>query len=312
MKTLAQFLDEGLSSVLYHYTSVRNAAQIVGSDQFTLTAVTTTSDTLAKGKKATAFYLSTTRSKVGAYTKGNIRGVVMELDGRKLGQNYAGSPVDYWGREFRKVNPTGNEMEDRVYSKKRVIPNATKYIKGLHVLIEVRRQGLTNFEKHFGQKPDDQVNRPPLGTVLQFSDEHSKKYIRQLWKVAIQKGVPIYFYDEPKYWLAMKKPMSLKVGKLKPDEIMKPSRSFGKSDRWVKPWIELLLKPTSQKLSKQAQSKLDYFYGFNPRPLTHFMNDMGSAKNSPKAEKVLQIMHKLKLGSYEELMRYIEGKWLGE
>jgi hypothetical protein len=138
MKT--EQICEGLSQVLYHSTSLLNVSKIVSSNQFQLASTYANDSEMSAGSKK-LFFLSTTRSKTGGFTMSNAYphdagNAVLVLDGRALGNNYTGDPVEYWGREFLNLAPDKNEMEDRVYNDSPTIPNATKYIKSIHILFK--------------------------------------------------------------------------------------------------------------------------------------------------------------------------------
>ena len=132
---ISGLLLESVSDILFHSTSPINAARIIEGGVFTLQA------DFAKGSENKAsepmFYLSTSRSRIGEYhaeKSGHSSSgtVLLQLDGRKLGQRYGGSPVDYW--EFMGTNaPLKDEMEDRVFSRNREIPS-TPYIMRVDVL----------------------------------------------------------------------------------------------------------------------------------------------------------------------------------
>lgn len=122
----------GLSSTLYHITSVYNLANILQKDRFELKPAEGTDYEKEISKKASS-YLSTSRSPSSDYFRRNasVHSVIIVLDGNLLSQKYSGRPVDYWGPSMNKDN---DEMEDRVFSSQPFIPNATLYIKELHVL----------------------------------------------------------------------------------------------------------------------------------------------------------------------------------
>ncbi len=132
-------IAEGISSVVYHFMGIRNAESVLKQNKFRLTASAGTGAEQALQKGDRMYYLSTTRHKLGGYHIDNSwSGVVFELDGSKLAQNYAGQAVDYWGPEFYGrpggKGPEKKEAEDRVYSYKPYITDANKYIKAVHVL----------------------------------------------------------------------------------------------------------------------------------------------------------------------------------
>lgn len=306
MKSLSQFM-EGISAEVYHYTMTNKAAQILKNDKFRLTAVATHSDNLAKGKKALSFYLSTTRSKTGHYTEINLEGVVLNLDGRKLGNNYSGQPVDYWGPEFRKVDQSINEMEDRIYHTKPTIPNASKYIKSIHVLIRVDRKRLNTTDRLFG---DPEANKKKEQEILSWSSDWANKAMRVLWLQAKKKGIPIFFYDNKQNWLTQRKPLKLEVSKLKPGKVEKRTGRNFPSRNQLDPWLELLQRPTSQKskLGRTAKRYLERSYDVDGL-LRSFMADIGNEKTTGNAGKLIAWMRKNKIKDYPALMKYVSDKW---
>lgn len=90
-------LNEGLSSILYHYTTLGNGYNICKSDTIYLqSAFSKDSDNYDKNRK---YYLSCTRlfgSQFGYARKFRNGGVRLVLDGDKLAQNFKGKPINYW------------------------------------------------------------------------------------------------------------------------------------------------------------------------------------------------------------------------
>lgn len=134
MKSFKQFLSEGVSDVLFHSTSVDKARKILESNQFLLVHSGFSKIESGMTKKGKDFFMSTARNRNSDYIINNGY-VILSLDGQKLGQRYKGAAVDYWGPDFRKVDPTKFEQEDRIYSDKPKIPNAASYIKDISILI---------------------------------------------------------------------------------------------------------------------------------------------------------------------------------
>lgn len=133
-------IKEGASSVLYHFTNVRNLINILSTNTFNLTTnIGTTSDKIGADK---SYYMSFTRTKsvIQGYGRGfRFNGAVrIKLDGQKLSQNYKIKPVDYW--QYPKTlyimkQLSGDEMEDRLVTDKDEIVNANKYIISIDILI---------------------------------------------------------------------------------------------------------------------------------------------------------------------------------
>ena len=90
-------LNEGLSSILYHFTSIDNGYSICNEDAIYLqSAYAKESDNYDKKRK---FYLSCTRlfnSSFGYASKFSSGGVRIKLDGDKLAQRFKGKAINYW------------------------------------------------------------------------------------------------------------------------------------------------------------------------------------------------------------------------
>jgi hypothetical protein len=123
---IKELLQEAVSSILFHATSLYSAIQILKSREFVLSA-----DFAKEAERridTPMFYLSTSRSRSGEYrysrrenTMTNVT-VLLVLDGNRLNQRYKGFAVEYWGFVDSKGIPLKDEMEDRIFSPNRTIP----------------------------------------------------------------------------------------------------------------------------------------------------------------------------------------------
>lgn len=163
-------------SVLYHYTGAWHLVKIFAEKRISFT-VAVGSDIQAGAHNAEKIYfLSCTRSKIGRYSmahEGANTGVVLVLNRDWLQHNLTVRPVDYWGREFRKADPRGNEMEERVYSREPYLPlppNTKDLILAIHLYIA---------------EPDERYRASLFGTVIG----------------AKQLGVPLFAYQDKRAWL---------------------------------------------------------------------------------------------------------------
>ena len=209
----------GGTDILYHITGIGAAAKIVKSDQFHLKPNEGT-DAEAMLSKA-AYYLSTTRTRVGSYSRQSIYSysVVFVLDGRKIGQTYRITPVDYW-ETLKDAEPYNtdnayvkrrdrNESEDRVLASKPTIP-AFKYIKEIHAGI--------NDKKH-----------------LLFA----------LKKAALLHKIPIWFYENTKDLLMLDKRKAVQVkfdkSALQQQESLprEYEYKYRLRENSIKPWLKL-------------------------------------------------------------------------
>lgn len=134
-----QQILEGISQILYHSTRAPGFERIMTDNQFQLTPDlgSQLERGFRKGSKK-LYYFSTSRSRTGAYhypTKEYSTGTVLfVLDGRKLmADGYTGQALDYWADPEMPTYADNDEMEDRIYSTRPVIPNASKYITAVHI-----------------------------------------------------------------------------------------------------------------------------------------------------------------------------------
>jgi hypothetical protein len=196
MLKFAEYLDEGLSPVLYHYTRPDSFHKMVKQDRFFLNA-TIANDADENLGNQKVWFLSTARLKTGGYAVGEFYEgtyhVIIEIDGRKISQNYSGRPVDYWGADFKRIDPVKyNEMEDRVFADEDHIPNLKKYVKSVHIYIP-KEKGKQRQDWHDAQL----------------------RHIRRSITILKRKGIPFHFYDTKDTFFAQRKPIPFNSGLLR-------------------------------------------------------------------------------------------------
>jgi len=183
MKTFNEFeqeINEGVSDIVYHGTSIERAIKILETDRFKLSdSSDDESDfdiqkSLGRGKR---YFLSTARSSTSPYIQdldwmadSDMADVIFTLDGRKFNQRYHGSAVDYSQGTY--AGNYGNELEDRINNKSPFIKGAHKYIKEIHIL----------------NKHDD-----------------SAFLISKLSNMANKRNIPVYIYMNQKDWTVLNK-----------------------------------------------------------------------------------------------------------
>lgn len=197
MVNFKEYLEEGLSPILYHYTTPDTLLKMLKQDRFFL------SSTIANGAdeklgNQKVWFLSTARNKTGGYGYEKFYEktyhVMIEIDGRKISQNYSGRPVDYWGADFKRIDPIKyNEMEDRVFADDDHIPNLKKYIKSVHIYIPREDNRTSN---------DNWVNV-------------SLRNIRRSVIILKKKGIPFHFYDTKDTFFSQRKPIPFNSGLLR-------------------------------------------------------------------------------------------------
>jgi hypothetical protein len=180
-----QVLNEGLSDILYHFTYIPYLISILKSNKFaTSSNLGTPADT--KGNKGKFFFFSTQRTK-GMSGYGGHGNAAIVLDGRKLNQNFKGSPVDYWNWSTKRTDYKTNtdyinalkseENEDRIVTDKPYIDNANKYIIETHVLV--------------------------------YSGHTDKKDISEIYSLAQGLSIPVYFYENEQDYKVQNKARAL-------------------------------------------------------------------------------------------------------
>jgi len=134
-------INEGGSSVLYHFTNVSRLINILDNNEMYLTP-TISSSNEKKMSKDKYYFLSLTRTKSTSHGYGtrfqNVGSVRIKFDGVKLTSKYKIVPIDYWQYprtpDLMKSN-IGDEMEDRLVSNNSSLPNINKYIISIDILV---------------------------------------------------------------------------------------------------------------------------------------------------------------------------------
>lgn len=160
----AALLNEGLSSILYHFTSLSNVFGICSEDTIYLqSAYGKDSDNYDKKRK---FYLSCTRlynSSFGYSSKFSNGGARIKLDGDKLAQRFKGKPINYWNglndkyHYYQNLPKNHEEFKDSIKWRlgrfKRENPNATD--KDIQHFIDYNFN--TDAQKHLDNETEDRL-----------------------------------------------------------------------------------------------------------------------------------------------------------
>jgi hypothetical protein len=289
-----EFIKEGLSSILYHTTSIHALAKILKSNEFVLTPAVGTSAEMDLLKNQKFYYFSTTRSMLGSYGNDPYKiAVSIKLDGDKLGHNYSGNPVDYWGPAFRKTDPAKFEMEDRIFSKTPNIPNASKYITEVHMLVI---------------DADDMPDR-------------QKRLLRRILIMLKASGMNYYIYDNNNNYITQNKAKAIQgidaaSIKSKEKEEFYHRTKLSQYKNNIVTWIELATKWKESELSKPAMDLVWYIrqYAYNGEPLIMLKNTLHNAKGShqverPDVDKLLKILADRRIKNIDEFYKQMETKW---
>lgn len=282
---------ESLSETVYHYTHLKKLLNILKTNKFNLTtSFGQDSDDLSTKNKN--YYMSFTRSRIGQFHypqyKSGSQAVILVIDGKKLSNTYEGKPVEYWqfGRQLK------NEMEDRLFSNKPEIDNATSYIKEIHT---------------FSANPD--------------SNEY--KLLRQAYIEASKNKISFYFYNDSKAFDLLNKQKSIKLTELKPEQVeeLTPYNSKYRNRNYLAGYMELLSVKPNAILTKEAKRKLDQMYlndskFYKDGWLTSIKNDIHNDKTDPTRKKYADVLIKklqsLGIKNLSEMSDYILNKFKNE
>ena len=172
--TNSNTLFEGLSNLVYHFTSVHNILKIIEQDKLIASGAMANSADGGSQNRDKHFYISFQRSrsaKIGYAGNTGGSGACIEFDGQALNSKYKGTAIDYWQRgKDPKVNNMGksgvmssNELEDRLVLDTPYVPNIRRYIKRVHVTVQ--------------------------------KDGMGQEYYKKLNKYCNQLNIPVYFYS---------------------------------------------------------------------------------------------------------------------
>jgi hypothetical protein len=278
-----EFLIEGATDILYHYTGINSALKILTNGEFELSSVTGNPSEEQYAPPGYPYFLSTTRSRQGDYHRWVGTGAVMfVLDGQWFQQRYPVKPVDYWERSWlHSGGSRSRESEDRVFSRDPTI--ATGGVKMIHVLLK---------EQHENRSPE----------------------VRKLLILAKQLNIPAYLYDDEQSWRLQDTRKAITVGQaaslLKGQD---PSpRSYGR--KYLSKWLELIHKKASDELSKEAD-RLAYNMKYYALDDFHNLNvDMSNARkpgssDHDQAVKIISYMRANRMTTLRQLLTHLGDKW---
>ena len=294
------FLSEGLSSIVYHYTSLHSAVSILQSGKFELSS-TVGSVEEEWAPRGYHYFMSTTRTKFGGFHDyAGDGGVMFNLDGEWYNNHYPAGPVDYWGN--RDVSKTGraSESEDRIFSKTPSIP--INGVTAVHVYV----------------KPMDEKERQNWRTGY-------PAMARKALLLAKKQGIPAYLYEDEASWKRQSPNGRVEITKREtlsgPDLYKSPSnrRRMRTRTNWFEPWFQLINLDDTKKLGKKASSfAYDLSYDnsyYSDSMIKSLKNDLanarkpGSGNDREGAVKLIQFMRQNNLNTVEDFVGLLAKKW---
>lgn len=281
-----ELITESLSRIVFHYTGIRPALQILRSGNFELGS-TLGSVEEQYAPKGHPYFLSTTRTRRGGYHEYvGSSAVLFQLNGDWFNNRYISKPVDYWlNRDPKSGSHRPHEAEDRVYSKEPTIPIG----------------GVTAIYVYISPEAEDNI----------------RAYARHALIAAKRLGIETYFYTDEEAWRNFdKRPEKLgDVTVLRGQE-----RTGGYTSThpgYLLPWIELLHTKDKSQLSKRADRiRYDLQYTYNKEESARSLNNdlsnarkPGSGPDRKHVGNIIKYMRQNNISSVRELVDHLAKKW---
>lgn len=302
---LGDAINEGLSSVLYHATSLSGAESILRQDRFQLANIVATK---AERRLQKEFYfISFARSLTSEFTRffyPSTGDVIFKIDGDSLSKNYKGSPVNYWSGTSKR------ELEDRLVLDTPIIEGAKRFIQEIYIYVG-------------GKDSNNEIG---------FLSESEQSFIRKIVISAKKSDIPVFIYKRKIDLISRNKANSISLEDLD----LSGQYWYRYNINWeskANPWLFILYNMyiTNKKeelmkyLTATEREKLEDFYINIPRG--HASNDMEinyvknvildieksidniSKTNSTISNKIISIMKREGWTSIEEFFNAMKEKW---
>ena len=282
-----EFLTEGLSAVVYHYTNIDAAMHILNDQEFQLSSsVGGIEEQYAPA--GYPYYFSTARTKYGSYMNyvGN-QAVMFNLNGNWYNQRYPSKSIDYWGNRGRgNVGVSGkadHEAEDRLFSKTPAIP-----INGILAIHVFNKKGS-------GDPSQNAVTR------------------KVLLKAKALK-IPTYFYNDETAWRNQNTHKVVNIADLsgnKPTGYTRPNRKY------LDGWLQLAKAHSEHQLSEPGKAilyKIRY-HNYNNDIVNSLSADISNNRkpnSGPMRNDVIKIidyMRTHKLNTTKDFIDHLVSKW---
>jgi hypothetical protein len=172
---LANKINEGISSVLYHFLTLETLIKVIKTNRL--------------GGEYGQDYVSFSRTRQGGYNEGINRHVRIQFDGEKLATRYKGRPIDYSKGSKNPQNtlgyegqPLNFEYEDQIVNVPKGIQNVFNYIVRVDILLNDNENPSSRYNN---DRDEDYTTDNRLNFII------NTEYYRE--------GV-IIFYDNYKDW----------------------------------------------------------------------------------------------------------------
>lgn len=278
-------LDIAKADTIYHETSFSGAYGILRGMQ--LVASATLGSSSEQDVTSYPFYVSFSRS-LTSYRPHNT--VVFELDGGYLGRKYSLKPVQYWytGGKHDKTRAEGAELEERLGSKKGLIPLPPSAFRKCNIYI--------------------------VGVFDRVGTEIQQAYLRSILRLCKQNKIPLQVYvREPggkKYKLVSTRYVvdKLKQAKAGREANLRPQRK----SKYIAEALLLMTLPVTTPLNPPLQKQLrELRFSLRSKDFSYMRAEIHNNKSSAEVREFVQESIKRKLKSVEAILEYIVNRWRG-
>lgn len=270
---------ESVSSIVYHFTSLRKAYNIIVQGEFRLSPTFIHPSNVETRFSKNYYYLSTTRSKLGNFHQSEHMGAMFKLDGDKINRNHKGIAVDYY------ADLGGSkEMEDRIISNKSTLPFKNNV---LSIDILLSEEYMTDIDAR----------------IAFFIYVYGKK-----------NGIPVLVYTNRRAFINSDKRKALSYDIIKTFKNGETIPSFEQKRHQLKELIGLYHKPY-HKLNKEeltVRNEIIKNPDFKYSIRTDLDSQVSSLGGKSYIKKIGEILKKEKMRSYVELLNLLRERFIHE
>lgn len=303
---LGDSINEGLSSVLYHATSLIGAESILRQDRFQLANIVATK---AERRLQKEFYfISFARSLTSEFIRflhPSTGDVIFKIDGDSLSKNYKGSPVNYWSGTSKR------ELEDRLVLDTPIIEGAKRFIQEIYIYVG-------------GKDSNNEIG---------LLSESEQSFIRKIVISAKKSDIPVFIYKRKIDLISRNKANSISLDDLDLSGQYWYRYNINWESKATNPWLFILYKMyiTNKKeelmksLTATERQQLENFYvnilkwnasnDIESDYVRHVKSqiersvDNISKTNSTISNKIISIMKREGWTSIEEFFNAMKEKW---
>jgi len=276
-------LMEKGSPILFHYTDIPSALNMVNSGKINLTYAS--GSDRRDSSKGKAYYFSMSRIRHSGYNHGSPRdAVIFEFDGTKLGSKYQIRPFDYWGYswDLQRTSPIADEQEDRLFSHDQQIL-LYPYLKSINVYV----------------KPSNHEN---------FSEDQLKraKFIK---KKAEENNIPCFIYNDLNAWRTnnRKKAIDFESSSEVADSDLVDNNRIRGGGKDIMTILKIINDPFNKQQDKDVKDFLYRYRGFDWKSSVSTMISNARTEKNPEVRNVLYELSKIERKNKKNVLDILDG-----